>query len=88
MAPGSHLVLSHGTLDGRSTKVVEAVQKLYSRASAPGQPRDHASVQAFFDGLELLEPGLVHLPLWRPDDDAPFEQPEQSVGYAGVARKN
>lgn len=89
LAPGSHLVVSHGTLDGRSSKVVEAIQKLYSRASAPGKPRDHATIVRFFDGLELLEPGLVHLPLWRPDEnDTPLEQAEQSVGYAGVARKN
>jgi SAM-dependent methyltransferase len=89
LAPGSHLVVSHGTLDGRPPKVVEAVRKLYSRASAPGRPRDHATVERFFDGLDLLEPGLVHLPLWRPDEnDTPFEQAEQSVGYAGVGRKN
>jgi S-adenosyl methyltransferase len=90
MPPGSHLVISHGTLDGRSSKVAEAVEKLYSRASAPGRPRDHASVRAFFDGFELLEPGLVHLPLWRPDedDDVPFEEAARSMGYAGVGRKN
>jgi trans-aconitate methyltransferase len=89
LAPGSYLAISHGTLDGRSTKVVEAVEKLYSRASAPGRPRDHASIETFFDGFELLEPGLVYLPLWRPDEhDVPFERPEQSWGYAGVGRKN
>jgi hypothetical protein len=89
MAPGSYLVLSHGTLDGRSSKVVEAVEKLYSRASAPGRPRDHASVEVFFDGFELLEPGLVHLPLWRPDEsDATHGDVTQSLGYAGVGRKN
>jgi hypothetical protein len=88
LAPGSYVTISHGTLDGRPNNVVEAVEKLYSRASAPGRPRDHASVETFFDGLELLEPGLVHLPLWRPaEDDVPFEHPEQSWGYGGVARK-
>jgi hypothetical protein len=88
LAPGSYVTISHGTLDGRPNKVAEAVEKLYSRASAPGRPRDHASVETFFDGLELLEPGLVHLPLWRPaEDDVPFEHPEQSWGYGGVGRK-
>lgn len=87
MAPGSYLTVSHGTLDGRSTQVVEAVKKLYSRASAPGRSRDHASVAAFFDGFELVDPGLVYLPLWRPgDDDVPFADPAQSCGYAGVGR--
>lgn len=88
MAPGSYLVISHGTLDGRSTKVIEAVEKLYSRTSAPGRARDHATVKTFFDGFELLEPGLVRLPLWRPDGDGMPENPEQSAGYAGVARKD
>jgi S-adenosyl methyltransferase len=87
IVPGSYLAISHGTLDGRSNQVVEAVEKLYSRASAPGRPRDHASVEAFFDGFGLLDPGLVYLPLWRPDPgDMPFAHPEQSWGYAGVAR--
>jgi hypothetical protein len=88
MVPGSYLTISHGTLDGRSTQVVEAVEKLYSRASAPGRPRDHASVEAFFDGFDLLDPGLVYLPLWRPDPtDVPFANPAHSWGYAGVARR-
>jgi S-adenosyl methyltransferase len=87
MVPGSYLTISHGTLDGRSPQVVEAVEKLYSRTSAPGRPRDHASIAAFFDGFELLDPGLVYLPLWRPgDDDVPFADPAQSWGYAGVGR--
>jgi nicotinamide riboside kinase len=87
-APGSYVTISHGTLDGRSSQVVEAVEKLYSRASAPGRPRDHASIARFFDGLELLDPGVVYLPLWRPaETDVPFENPEHSWGYAGVARK-
>jgi hypothetical protein len=85
---GSHLTISHGTMDGRSTQVADAVEKLYSRASAPGRPREHAAVEAFFDGFELLEPGLVHIPLWRPDgSDILADHPEQSWGYAGMARK-
>ncbi|MDN3351546.1 SAM-dependent methyltransferase [Actinomadura sp. DC4] len=89
MAPGSFLTISHGTLDGRSSQVVEAVEKLYSRASAPGRPRDHASIEAFFDGFDLIDPGLVYLPLWHPDPaDVPFPDPAQSWGYAGVARRS
>ncbi|MFB9832901.1 SAM-dependent methyltransferase [Actinoallomurus acaciae] len=89
LVPGSHLVISHATHDGRAPQVGEAIEKLYSRTSAPGRPRDHASVQAFFDGFEILEPGLVYLPQWRPEEgDLTFERPEDAWGYAGVGRKN
>jgi SAM-dependent methyltransferase len=89
LVPGSYLVISHATLDGRPPQVGEAIEKLYSRTSAPGRPRDHASVEAFFDGFEILEPGLVYLPQWRPEEgDLVFERPEQAWGYAGVGRKN
>lgn len=89
LAPGSYLVISHATLDGRAPQVGEAIEKLYSRTSAPGRPRDHASVQAFFEGFEILEPGLVYLPLWRPEEgDLKFERPEDAWGYAGVGLKN
>jgi hypothetical protein len=85
---GSYLTISHGTMDGRSTQVADAVEKLYSRASAPGRPRERAAVEAFFDGFELLDPGLVHIPLWRPDGpDILSDHPEQSWGYAGMAYK-
>ncbi len=88
LAPGSYLTISHGTLDGRSTQVMSAVEKLYSRASAPGCPRDRASIERFFDGFEMIEPGLVYLPVWHPDPtDVPFENPAHSWGYAGMARK-
>ncbi|GLY91815.1 SAM-dependent methyltransferase [Actinoallomurus iriomotensis] len=88
LPPGSHLVISHATLDGRAPQVNEAIEKLYSRTSAPGRPRDHASVKAFFDGFEILEPGLVYLPQWRPEEgDLKFERPEQAWGYAGVGLK-
>ena len=40
----------------------------------------------FFDGFELVEPGLVYLPLWRPDGQPP-ENPERAWFYAGVGRK-
>jgi SAM-dependent methyltransferase len=89
LVPGSHLVISHATIDGRAPQVGEAIEKLYSRTSAPGRPRDHASVKAFFDGFEILEPGLVYLPQWRPEEsDLKFERPELAWGYAGVGRKN
>jgi len=39
--------------------------------------------------MQLIEPGLVYIPLWRPEseDDLFLDQPDRSYGYAGVARK-
>ena len=89
LAPGSYLTISHGTLEGRPPRVGEAIEKLYSRASAPGRPRDRASIEAFFDGFTVLEPGVVYLPQWRPEEgDLTFERPELAWGLAGVGRKD
>jgi S-adenosyl methyltransferase len=50
--------------------------------------RSHAAVAAFFEGFELVEPGVVHLPPWRPANAADVdEHPERVTGLAGVGRK-
>jgi len=48
--------------------------------------RSRVEVARFFDGLELVEPGLVRAPEWRPDSDADVANP--AAVWAGVARKN
>jgi hypothetical protein len=51
-------------------------------------PRSHEEVSRFFNGLEFVEPGLVPLQLWRPDDLGTTPDPERlAPAYAGVARK-
>jgi SAM-dependent methyltransferase len=87
LAPGSYLVLSHGaerpTLQGR-----EAVDELYKRSANPGVRRTPEQIKEFFTGLELVEPGLVWTPQWRPDSqDEVGDDPESSLVMAGVARK-
>lgn len=52
---------------------------------APLVLRDHAQVTRFFDGLELLEPGVVQLSKWRPRSEA--ESAEAAALWGGVARK-
>jgi len=87
LAPGSYVVITHGTADGQLHEVADAMD-LYAQATAPFQLRGHAEILRFFDGLELIEPGLVRIPLWRPGhpDDA-GEHPERIAGYAGVGYK-
>ena len=48
--------------------------------------RSHAEVARFFEGLDLVEPGLVRVPEWRPDSDADRANP--AAVWGGVARKS
>ncbi|MCO5969852.1 SAM-dependent methyltransferase [Actinoallomurus soli] len=84
---GSHLVISHATDDGDDE--VETALKDNYKTSSSAHVRTHAQVEAFFAGLELIEPGVVWTPLWRPDEaSSPLrETPGRSVCWAGVARK-
>jgi hypothetical protein len=72
LPPGSHLVLSHPASDIGATKVAESMRRYNERAGQREQatPRDHTEVTRFFDGLDLLEPGVVRLPQWRPGSEA------------------
>jgi SAM-dependent methyltransferase len=88
LAPGSYLAISHGTTDSQSTAAIDAGRRLYTRATAPIRLRGHAEIRTFFDGFDLVEPGVVFIPRWRPDGPGPFtDHPERSWMYAGVARK-
>jgi len=83
--PGSYLVVNDGTnvVDQRARD--EATQ-LSIDAGAAYIARSPAQIAAYFDGLELLEPGVVPTPWWRPDPGA-GEPPEELDVYCGVARK-
>jgi hypothetical protein len=88
LVSGSYLTIAHGTFDHQPASVVEAIQRVYTQTTAPLNTRGHAEISAFFDGFDLLEPGLVFLPQWRPDRPAPLgDQPELSGNYAGVGRR-
>ena len=89
---GSYLVVSHaGTEDPGQDEGVEVVQDVYKRQTAtPFATRTRAAVTRFFDGLELIEPGVVWLPQWRPTPDDPpefLQRPELSAGLCGIGRK-
>jgi hypothetical protein len=50
--------------------------------------RTHAGILPFFDGSDLLEPGLVQVPLWRPDGPLPDPEDLRRIGfYGGVGYK-
>lgn len=90
LPPGSHLVISHASADGVNVAEndVEVAQDLYKRQTAtPFHLRDRGQVVRFFDGTDLVEPGVVWLPEWRPEPGDPtdfVDNPRQSAGLAGV----
>ncbi|CAA9461846.1 MAG: hypothetical protein AVDCRST_MAG14-2578 [uncultured Rubrobacteraceae bacterium] len=89
LAPGSYLAISHPTEDNLPREQADQTVKLYAAMRAPVNIRPYAQIERFFDGFELVEPGLVYAPLWRPEstDDLFYEQPELSAYYGGVGRK-
>ena len=88
IAPGSMVALVNVTYEDQPPEVIEA-QKLASRTGTPIYLRSRAELTAQFDGLVLVEPGLVHLPLWHPDSPlAPGERPERFGALAGLGRKD
>jgi hypothetical protein len=83
MSPGSYLAISHVTADF-SPETTERAARVYDRAAARLVPRTGEQIRRFFDGLDLVEPGVVPQQLWRPEG-----QPAKLRGgaWGGVGRK-
>jgi S-adenosyl methyltransferase len=64
LVPGSHLALSHITSDGTHPDVIAAVEDAYKTASAPAVFRTASQIRTFFDGLDLIPPGLADVTNW------------------------
>jgi hypothetical protein len=86
LPPGSYLVLAHPASDIRAAKMAEMTRRVNQRMSGPpATMRDRAAITRFFDGLELLEPGVVQPQQWRPEPGA--LSTAQVTAWCGVARK-
>lgn len=89
MPPGSFLVLSHIT-DELAYDRMQNLSRVYAERGITLIPRSRAEIEAFFDGLKLVRPGLQFVNRWRPDPPKPAEDPEYdaTVSVLGaVARK-
>jgi S-adenosyl methyltransferase len=86
LASGSYLVISHFTTDARQD-AVEGME-IYRRSGIEIASRTRAQVEALFNGFDLIDPGVVWVPQWRPESpDEVGDHPEASGVYAGVGRK-
>jgi len=88
LAPGSYVALSHATSDSRPQEA-RAVERIYRATTTNIHARTRSQVLAMLgDRVELVEPGLVWAPQWRPEPGTvPGGDPAASNVYAVVARK-
>lgn len=83
LAPGSFLVFSHGTAD-QHPELRQETEKAYRKGAIALRMRTRAEVEPFFEGLDLVAPGLVPAAEWYQEEPAP--EKERSGFYVGVAR--
>ena len=83
---GSHLTLTHVSRDGHPADAVAAIEDVYAATPTPIYFREHAEVAGFFEGFELVPPGLVTIDTWHPDPDDPAPEATRWL-YGGVGRK-
>jgi hypothetical protein len=87
LTPGGHLVLSHIYVGDAGDDAARSGQRVYSTTTAGGLARrDHAQIAGFFDGLELLEPGVVPVADWDPRTPPASVDLKRPGILAGVAR--
>ena len=86
MPPGSYLALSHPAKDIDAEPMARMAERLNLLMAEPITLRPHAEIVAFFDGLELVPPGVVQTSQWRPVNETEAESP--ATLWACVARKN
>lgn len=89
MPAGSYLVMSHAGIEAVEQDMRAQAEAIYARSGNPIRMRTQAEIARFFEGLDLVEPGLVPVPLWRPEspDDLFLDEPERSSGLVGVGRR-
>jgi SAM-dependent methyltransferase len=89
LSPGSLLILTHASTEGgpRTAEQGKKVSDVYRNVGSRLLMRSRADVTRFFDGFELVDPGLVSMPHWRPDGPVDQEDPVVFTGFAGVGRK-
>lgn len=79
LSPGSYIAITHVEKDTHPERAA-FLEQVYAATSAPGQTRSHGEVARFFDGMTLVEPGLVHGSDWRPEETETYYPADQAWG--------
>lgn len=83
---GSYLAMSHPTAEVHAEAIEESVRYYNASGAPPIKTRSRAELTRFFDGLELIDPGVVSCSMWRPEP-VDVGQHIDVTQYCGVARK-
>ncbi|NGO13865.1 SAM-dependent methyltransferase [Streptomyces sp. HC44] len=88
LAPGSLLVVTHASYEGipLPPERAEGAVDVYKNIRNPLIMRSRDDIARFFEGYDMVEPGLVPMPEWRPDTAPEDEDPFAYSGFAGVGR--
>jgi S-adenosyl methyltransferase len=85
VVPGSYVVISHAAGDIDTGAMISMANRLNELMAQQSVPRTRREVAAFFTGLDLIEPGLVRIPEWRPLSVS--ESAVRAQMWGGIARK-
>ncbi|MEU5668039.1 SAM-dependent methyltransferase [Streptomyces longwoodensis] len=85
-APGSMLILTHASYEGipLPPERAEGAVDVYKDIRNPLIMRSREDIARFFEGYDMVEPGLVPMPRWRPETSPEDEDPFAFSGFAGV----
>ena len=86
LPPGSFLVITHGTPDFHGPDVTDVAEAAYDTGKSSLTLRPMAAVRALFDGFDLVDPGVVQVPLWRPDPEDKQPDLTKFGVYGGVGK--
>ncbi len=86
MPSGSYLAINHPTLEVTGEKMATAIRYWNQYGTPPGTHRTPDEITRFFDGMDLVEPGVVSITRWRPDATSSGE-PEEIDQFGAVGRK-
>jgi hypothetical protein len=89
LAPGSLLVLTHASYEGipLPSERAEGAVDVYKGIRNPLVMRSREAIARFFEGYDMVDPGLVPMPQWRPETAPEDEDAYSFSGFAGVGRK-
>ncbi|WP_232320464.1 SAM-dependent methyltransferase [Herbidospora daliensis] len=86
LVPGSHFAVSHVTADF-FPKAVGNAADAYRSSKLGFTPRSREQISEYFEGFELVEPGMVPVALWRPDEDLELASGREHGAYGAIGRK-
>ena len=83
-APGSYLAITHGSQVTLTDEQINEFLEAYARTPTPALFRNEDEIKALLHGYELVEPGLVLLPQWRPERPVSDGEARESNIYGAV----